>query len=53
MGEYARAPATPALPSFSANRDRLAGRLLELARLLSNPVNVPTVQAELNRLAQG
>jgi hypothetical protein len=39
-------------PSFST-RDRLAPRLAELARLLANPKNIPVVQAELNRLANG
>jgi hypothetical protein len=39
--------------SFSTTRDRLGQRLGELARLLSDPVNVPKVQSELNRLANG
>lgn len=41
--------------SFSANRDRLATRLAELARMLGDPTpqKVSSVRAELTRLAQG
>lgn len=42
-------------PAFSIQRDRLASRLAELARLLANPTptNVALVQGELERLAKG
>lgn len=42
-------------PGFSVQRDRLAKRLDELARKLSNPTaqNIETVRSELTRLAQG
>lgn len=42
-------------PAFSVQRDRLAPRLAELARLLDKPTpsNVTLVQSELVRLAKG
>jgi hypothetical protein len=42
-------------PGFSVNRDRLAPRLAQLARLLDNPTpaNVSLVQGELERLGRG
>lgn len=41
--------------SFSARRDRLSGRLADLARTLANPTrqNVELVRNELERLARG